>query len=79
MPVGATFTLKGYDVEEHTSSGTSSGRGLAFYKYSAEEMKKAKDAREPEKEFYYTGNVGSVTGQSGHGVDQYKEIAKAIM
>ena len=42
-------------------------------------MKKSKDAREPEKDFYYTGNVGSVRGQSGHEVDQYKEIAKAIM
>ena len=57
----------------------SSGRGLAFYKYSAEEMKKQEAERKPEKEFYYTGNVGSIRKGSGHDVDQYKEIAGQIM
>ena len=63
----------------------SSGRGLQFCKYSAEEISKKKEAeRKPEKEFFYTGQVGSVrkekgSNQKGHEVDQYKEIAEQIM
>ena len=42
-------------------------------------MKKQEAERKPEKEFYYTGNVGSIRKGSGHDVDQYKEIAGQIM
>ena len=69
--------MKGYKVTEYRSPGSSSGRGLVFRKYSAEEMKKQEAERTPEKEFFYTGDVGSVRGEKGH--DEYEAIAKQIM
>ena len=57
----------------------STDRGLAFRKYSAQEMKKPEKQRTPEKEILYHGNVGKIQGEKGHDKDEYKRIAGEIM
>ena len=57
----------------------STDRGLAFRKYSAQEMKKPEEQRTPEKEILYHGNVGKVQGESGHDQKEYKRIAGLIL
>ena len=57
----------------------STDRGLAFRKYSAQEMKKTEKQRTPEKEILYHGNVGKVQGESGHDQKEYKRIAEEIL
>ena len=42
-------------------------------------MRLPKEQRKPEKEIYYTGDPGSVSGQKGHTEDDYRDIAKQIM